>query len=134
MLAVDSSALIAILNREPEGPQFLDALHGGRAIIGWPTVFETRIWSLRRSDHGRSVWLEAFLDGVAQAVAFDGELERLAASAYERFGKGRHPAALNFGDAMTYAVAVRHDAPLLFKGSDFGKTDVKVHRGSVALG
>lgn len=130
--AVDSSVLIAILNREPEAGQFLNALESSQAIIGWPTLFETRIWIMRRNARARSYWLETWLnDGAGETIAFDGELEALAGDAYRRFGKGLHPAGLNFGDCMAYAVARKHDAPLLFKGSDFARTDVTVHPASV---
>jgi len=64
-------------------------------------------------------------------VAFDGALERIAAEAFSMFGKGRHPAKLNFGDCMAYAVAKARDLPLLFKGGDFGLTDVRIHEVSV---
>jgi len=134
-IAVDSSALIAVLNREPEMPQFLEALRGPRFVIGWPTVLEVRIWCLRRAGGLSQPWLEDWLTESSTAViAFNGGLERLAALAYERFGKGRHPAALNFGDCMSYAVARHHDAPLLFKGSDFSRTDLDIHEASVVTG
>lgn len=129
-LAVDSSALIAIIKGEPEEHAFADALLHGSPIIGWPTILETRIWLLRHSDGQARRWFENWLS-TALTVAFDGELERLAAAAYDRFGKGRHPAALNFGDCMAFAVARHHDVPLLFKGSGFAKTDLKDHEASV---
>jgi ribonuclease VapC len=64
---------------------------------------------------------------------FNRELETLAADAYARFGKGRHAAQLNYGDCMTYAVAKHHDVPLLFKGADFGLTDIRIHPASVLI-
>jgi ribonuclease VapC len=132
LLAVDSSALIAIVNGEPEAATFENALVDGSPNIGWPTIFETRIWLLRRGGGQAGRWFEAWLDRPSTtAVPFDGELERLAARASERFGNGRHPAGLNFGDCMAYAVARHHDAPLLFKGSDFARTDITVHEASV---
>ena len=135
VLAVDSSALIAIINAEPEAAAFSEALIDGSPIVGWPTIFETRIWLMRRSGGEAQGWLTAWLTHPATAaIAFDSELERVAADAYERYGKGRHPAGLNFGDCMSYAVARHHDAPLLFKGSDFAGTDVRVHEASVARG
>lgn len=132
-VAVDSSALIAILNREPEMPRFLDALGRGRPVVGWPTIFEVRIWCLRRVGNLFQPWLESWLDHPdTNLLSFNGVLERLAASAYERFGKGRHAAALNFGDCMTYAVAHHRRAPLLFKGGDFARTDLAIHPASVS--
>ena len=66
-------------------------------------------------------------------VAFDGAVEPYAVQAFDLFGKGRHPARLNFGDCMAYAVAKHLDLPLLFKGGDFGKTDIAIHPASVIL-
>ena len=132
-IAVDSSALITVLNRESGMPRYLEALRGSHRVIGWPTVFEVRIWCLRRAGGLWQPWLEDWLnEGLTRVVAFNGVLERAAALAYERFGKGRHPAALNFGDCMSYAVAQHFHAPLLFKGDDFDKTDLKIHAASVA--
>ena len=133
-VAVDSSALISILNREPEAIHFLNVLDEVQVVIGWTTVFETRIWSLRRNREQRSRWLDQWLSGATvTCFVFGQELESLASAAFERFGKGFHPACLNFGDCMSYAVAVHHDVPLLFKGADFGKTDVRVHKASILL-
>lgn len=129
--AIDSSVLIAILNREPEADRFLDTLEKHHAIVGWPTLFETRIWIIRRNVRSQSYWLEAWLDsGSVETLAFDGELEALACDAYRRFGKGLHPAGLNFGDCMAYAVARKHNVPLLFKGGDFARTDIAAHPAS----
>lgn len=130
-IAVDTSAIVAILNREPEFTRFLGVLDNAEAMIGAPTLLEVSIWSLRQLATAEPLWLTHWLRKAGTLiVAFDADLERLAASAYDRYGKGRHPAALNFGDAMTYAVAIHYDAPLLFKGRDFGKTDVRVHHVS----
>ena len=59
-----------------------------------------------------------------QVVSHDAELARLAGEAFLRFGKGRHPACLNFGDCASYALARKYNVPLLFKGADFTKTDI----------
>ncbi len=61
-----------------------------------------------------------------QTISLDEALADTAADAYRRFGKGRHPAGLNFGDCFSYALAIREQVPLLFKGNDFSKTDVRV--------
>lgn len=134
-LAVDSSALIAVIKGEPEENAFTSALWKNDVLVGWPTVLEMRIWLLRRPEAYAVGLLDHWL-GLphVETLAFDGTLERIAASAYERFGRGLHPAKLNFGDCMSYAVAVHHDAPLLFKGGDFGRTDVRVHSASTVLG
>jgi ribonuclease VapC len=64
----------------------------------------------------------------AQIVPFDDDQANLARNAFERFGKGRHPAGLNFGDCAAYALASAEVEPLLFKGADFGKTDIDAVR------
>ena len=76
---------------------------------------------------GEPVWelLDEFLaDAEAEIVSFDHEQAKLARSAFLRFGKGRHPAALNFGDCAAYALAKSRGVPLLFKGEDFARTDI----------
>ena len=70
--------------------------------------------------------LDAFLEGLGiTTVAVNLTQVRIAREAYVRFGKGNHPAGLNFGDCFAYALAREHDVPLLFKGADFDKTDVR---------
>lgn len=132
-MAVDSSVLVAILNREAEGSAFAAVLARSPVFIGWPTVLETRLWITKHAP-ALGDWLNAFITrDITTAVAFGLEHERLASEAFERFGKGRHPAALNYGDCMAYAIARSADAPLLFKGSDFGQTGLQVHPASVLL-
>ena len=65
-----------------------------------------------------------------EIVAHDAALARIARAAFLRFGKGRHPARLNFGDCASYALAKAHNPPLLFKGDDFARTDVKAAAGT----
>ena len=129
---VDSSVMVAIVNGEPEAQALEEALFGSDRYVGWPTIFETRIWTIRHQEPEFAAWLDAFLDlDNTLTIAFDRELEAKAADAFRRFGKGRHPARLNFGDCMTYAAAKSLDLPLLFKGADFGLTDVTIHPASV---
>jgi ribonuclease VapC len=131
---VDSSAIVAILNQEVQADHFLSILSLQQRLIGWPTIFETRIWTIRNRPDAQNPWLDIFIDSeLTRAIAFDGQLEKLSARAYQQFGKGRHPAQLNYGDCMAYAVARQHDVPLLFKGADFAQTDVKVHPNSVVI-
>ena len=130
--AIDSSVLVAILNQEETSAHFGTALINLKRHIGRSTIFETRIWCIRKLGNASQPWLEDLLKQRGTQLAdFDASLEALATDAYARFGKGRHPAALNFGDCMAYAVAKHHDVPLLFKGADFGKTDVKIHPASI---
>jgi ribonuclease VapC len=131
---VDSSVLVAILNDEREADDLKGIILRRNWLIGWPNVFETRIWTHRHNPDGGMMFLDFLIDHPEVAtVPFDGPLETLASQAFVTFGKGRHPAALNFGDCMAYAVARHLDVPLLFKGGDFGKTDVKVHPASVMV-
>jgi ribonuclease VapC len=129
--AVDTSVLVAVLNAEPEFRRFEDALAGGDWIIGWPNMLELSIWKLRNPGYDGIGLIDMILgDPQLEFAVFDREMEALAAQAYARFGKGRHPAKLNYGDCMAYAVAKHFDLPLLFKGADFALTDVKVHAAS----
>ncbi len=130
--AVDTSVIVAILKREPEVTQFEAVLVRSSWIIGWPTVLELRIWMLRNPEiAGRDFVGMLENDPNVCFADFNRALESLAAQAYANFGKGRHAAKLNYGDCMAYAVAKHHDVPLLFKGADFGQTDVRLHPLSV---
>ena len=130
--AVDSSVLVAVFKKEPDFERLWDTLSGGHWIIGWPNVLEIRIWLIRnRQVEGQHLLDRILSEPSTGTASFDAILEGVATLAFERFGKGRHPAKLNFGDCMAYAVAKHHDLPLLFKGRDFGQTDVKVHPASV---
>jgi ribonuclease VapC len=134
--AIDSSAVVAILNGEAEAHQFLTAIDQGQSMyIGWPTAFEIELWLVRaRRNEKAKLWFDNFLAMSELTVEpFDGRLERRARHAAENYGKGLHPAALNFGDCMTYAVAAQLNLPLLFKGADFGKTDLVAHSASVVI-
>lgn len=127
MIAVDSSALLAILLEEPEGVAFAEAIvMADGAKMGAPNYFEVSI--VAESRQGRSGCRE--LDRLAstlglQVVPFDASHMEEAREAYRRFGKGRHRAALNFGDCCAYAIAKTLGLPLLFKGKDFPLTDIK---------
>lgn len=127
MIVVDTSALMAVLRGESDCEPFLEILGGLEDIvIGAPTKFELLLvmggW---KEENGieRANRLLAASD--IQTVDWTNELADIAGVAFLRFGKGRHPAKLNFGDCMAYALAKSLDAPLLFKGDDFSKTDIK---------
>ena len=128
MIAVDSSAVIAILYREPEAARLRAALAGANgAVISTGTLLELQL--VVAGTRARSGWtqVEALLAlyGVT-ARAFDERQLRLAREAATRYGKGRHKAALNFGDCFAYALAKSEDAPLLCTGEDFKQTDIAV--------
>jgi ribonuclease VapC len=125
---LDSSALIAILLREPGFERLLDAIDGARSIaIGSPTLAEAGIvLSSRLSADSRSLLARFLEESGADVLPFAAEHGREAIGAFRRYGKGRHRAALNFGDCMTYAVARLADLPLLCTGDDFRRTDLKI--------
>jgi ribonuclease VapC len=129
-MIVDSSAILCVLFREEGHEGVLTRLldEPGPAA-GAPTLAETAIVLTARLGPSARGLLERFLDEVGiQEVSF-GELHwREAVDAYRRFGKGRHPAALNFGDCMTYAVAALAGEPLLFIGQNFARTDLEAAR------
>jgi ribonuclease VapC len=125
-MVVDASALLAIVFQEPGFESLLDRIEAADAVAaGTPSLTETGILLHARLGTDAHGLLERMLDELAvQEVPF-GEIHwREAVDAYHRFGKGRHPAALNFGDCMTYAVAKLAGEPLLFQGTDFALTDL----------
>lgn len=127
-LVVDSSAIISILLDEDGCDIYRRALreHPGAFLIAAPTLLEVLIVLVHRTKRAANDVVETFLQGKAhEIVAFDEGLAALAHDAFFRFGKSRHPASLNFGDCMAYALAKALDAPLLFKGQDFAKTDIR---------
>lgn len=126
-MIVDTSALMAILFDEPDGDVIARTIHrAARAHISAPTVVEALIVAVAHfGPEGRSR-LHELIDALRiEIVPFDEQLARLAGEAFQRFGKGRHPAGLNFGDCFSYALARAGGAPLLFKGDDFTRTDLK---------
>lgn len=124
MIAVDTSALMAILQDEAEAETFLRALAmPDRVLLGAPTAFEFRLVVLRQKGPAFLPAAERLLRlPTIEIVAWTEEHGRIAIAALTRFG-GR-PARLNYGDCMAYAVAAMADCPLLFKGDDFRHTDV----------
>ena len=127
MIALDSSALIAILQMEHDAKELASVLVNARAkVMSAVTLLETSL-GLARAKGDESIWdpLDAFIEeSQVEIVAFDHEQANLAREVFMRFGKGRHPAGLNFGDCAAYALAKSRKAPLLFKGNNFAKTDI----------
>lgn len=125
MIVIDTSALIAILQSEPEADAFQSLLEGNeRCLIAAPTKLETLLVAAKRPTGPADVRSLIRLMGI-QVADWTDALADIATGAFLRYGKGRHPAALNFGDCMSYALARSVDAPLLFKGGVFAKTDVR---------
>lgn len=126
MIAVDTSALMAIMLEEPEADAFKAAMHDDSVLIGWPTLFELRIVLAGKgfANPGSIVSKLAGAPNVTP-LPFDEKHYWEAERAFDRFGKSRHPAGLNMGDCFAYAVARIAKASLLFKGRDFGQSDIR---------
>jgi ribonuclease VapC len=125
-MVLDSSAIVAIELQEPGFERLIDKIGDAKAVvIGIPTMFETAIVLSRRRGQDARPWLRGFLRSAkAEAVTFTDEHLDAAIDAFLRYGKGRHRAALNFGDCMAYAVAAVAGLPLLYTGNDFAQTDI----------
>jgi ribonuclease VapC len=126
LIVVDASALVAIAAYEPERLAFLQAIaQSDTATISEVNYLETGMALISRGYFTTSAGLDTWLTDLAIERWQDGGLGDLALSAFMAFGKGRHPARLNLGDCFAYALARQLDAPLLYKGDDFAKTDIR---------
>jgi ribonuclease VapC len=125
-MVIDTSALLAVLQDEPERRRFNEALVEAESRrLSTATFVEVSIVIEARLGIEGLHHLDLFLDRAKiELVPVDAEQARVARSCFSRFGKGRHPAALNYGDCFSYALAQVLSEPLLFKGDDFTKTDV----------
>jgi ribonuclease VapC len=123
---VDSSAIVALLLQEPGHEQLLDRLAGTDGVaVGGPTLAEAGVVLAARLGPAGKTLLTRFVQEAELAVVpFTVDHWPLAVDAYLRFGKGRHPAGLNFGDCLTYAICRAADQPLLCLGDDFARTDL----------
>ena len=124
MIAVDTSALIAVLLREPEGPRCSSILSDNSSLfLSAATLAEVLVVASGRNvGHEMSALIDLFgfeIVPVTAATAL-----RISAI-YATWGRGRHPASLNFGDCFSYDTAKTHACPLLFVGDDFSKTDLE---------
>ncbi|HEY8054626.1 MAG TPA: type II toxin-antitoxin system VapC family toxin [Terriglobales bacterium] len=123
-MMLDSSAVIAIVLREPEARALVSAIDRApvriMSAVNW---VEAMVVAESRRGAAEDVRL-ALAEFDVKLVAFDEKQALYAYQGWLRFGKGRHPAALNFGDCCAYAAAVTSGEPLLFKGDDFPRTDV----------
>jgi ribonuclease VapC len=123
---VDSSALVAVLLKEPGHEVLVRTLEAGAtAGVGAPTLVETGIVLVARLGiMGKTLLARFVTEAGLEVVPLTEEHWPVAVDAFSRYGKGRHAAALNFGDCLTYAVARLADVPLLCIGDDFVKTDL----------
>jgi ribonuclease VapC len=124
MIAVDTSALMTILLDEAEADRCSTAIENAdRLLISAGTVAEALIVAERR---GVGEEMTALIDGLGfEIIAVTPAAARRVAAAYDKWGKGVHPAALNFGDCFAYEVAKENGCPLLYVGDDFAKTDLE---------
>lgn len=125
-MIIDSSALITILDQEPEAERIARAMAAASdRMLSAATLLEAGIiMQARRGDEGaRDLDLLLAKLGI-EIVPFTAKQADIARKAFRRYGRGRHQARLNFGDCFAYALAKDASAPLLFKGDDFAQTDV----------
>ena len=127
-MVVDTSALLAILQGEPERRIFIEAIESADAArISVANFVETSIVIESRQGTEGLRDLDRFISRAGiELIPVDQEQGHLARSAFSRFGKGRHRANLNYGDCFSYAAAISFGEPLLCKGDDFIHTDVPI--------
>ncbi|MER9203482.1 type II toxin-antitoxin system VapC family toxin [Mesorhizobium sp. M0933] len=126
-MVIDTSAVVAILRSEPEAARLERALVSDPIrLVPATCVLEARMVLVsRRGEHALAeidLWLRKI---EADIIPVDSELVDLATQGWLTYGKGHHPAALNFADCLSYALAKRADEPLLFIGKDFSQTDIE---------
>ena len=126
-MVIDTSALVAILLNEPERRLFNECIESAtRRLISAGTLLEASLVLESRLGEIGGRELDLFLHRAGfEIVPVDENQAEIARGAFRRYGKGRHPAALNFGDCFSYAAAGATGEPLLFKGNDFSKTDIE---------
>lgn len=127
-MVIDSSALIAVLEKEPEAEMFLRLMYEADTLkISTVTYTEVSLVLYSRFGNPGLVKLDELLNSLSvEFIAFDKTQAQIARTAWQQYGKGRHPAKLNFGDCCSYAVAKYLNESLLFKENDFPQTDIKL--------
>lgn len=126
MVIVDPSAILAVLLAEADAPQYARALAAAdrRLLSAVGRVELTCVLEGRKHHASRQRTARFLAEGEIEIAAVTAEQADIACEAFRRFGKGRHPAALNLGDCFAYALAKATGEPLLFKGADFARTDI----------
>jgi ribonuclease VapC len=126
-MIIDTSAIVAIVFKEPGYEKLVEKLAESQYLgIGAATLAETGVVLTARLEANATSLLARMVQELGAAVIpFGDEHWREAVDAYERFGRGRHPAKLNFGDCLSYATAKLTGRPLLYKGKDFDRTDLE---------
>jgi ribonuclease VapC len=125
-MIVDTSALIAVLFGEPEADSYTRLIHDAdRCLISTGTFLELSIVIERQTGPEVARQCDMFFRRAGIIIEpFTVEQAHIARQAFHDFGKGRHPAGLNFGDCFAYALTKTSGEPLLFKGEDFKRTDI----------
>lgn len=125
-MVLDTSALVAMLNDEPEAPGFEAAVAAAPVrLMSTASYLEAAIVIEARFGEPGGRELDLWLHRArVDLVAVDADQAEVARSAYRRYGKGRHRAGLNYGECFAYALSKVSSEPLLFKGDDFGHTDI----------
>jgi ribonuclease VapC len=131
-MVLDTSAVVAVLQNEPQRRKFNEAIEAAdtrsvstASLVECSMILESRYGADAVRD------LDLFIaKAQVSLVPVDEEQANFARRAFRKFGKGRHPAGLNFGDCFSYALSRSLDLPLLFKGNDFSQTDVECHPAS----
>lgn len=124
-MVADTSALMAIVNRESEGQAFADAMiDDGEVLVSIATAVEFIIVAMNRGDELYEAAVELLQRPFIQLTPVDEQQLWAAVAAHRTFGRGRHPAGLNFGDTFSYALAYSRTLPLLYKGDDFARTNI----------
>jgi ribonuclease VapC len=126
-MVIDTSALVAILCNESDAAVFEAAIeHDPIRLISAATLLEIGMVIESRFGEVGGRELDLLIHKAQIEVApFDQEQAEIARDAYRTYGKGRHPAGLNYGDCFSYALSSVRGEPLLYKGDDFGKTDIR---------
>lgn len=126
MIVVDASALIAILDREPDAALYAEAIaEADTPLISTATLLEVNIVMLNRHGARAARMVDKLIQEAGfQIESFTAQQAELAREAYVRYGKGQKKAGLNYGDCFSYALAKATGLPLLFKGEDFSNTDL----------
>ncbi|MBM3745204.1 MAG: type II toxin-antitoxin system VapC family toxin [Acidobacteria bacterium] len=130
-MVLDTSAIVGILLGDPERQRLLAEIDRSPLVaVGAPTLFEcAMVVSSRLHCDARPRLIEFLRRAEVETIPFTREHYEVASDAFFRYGKGRHPAALNFGDCLAYAVARLSGLPLLYIGDDFSKTDLTASGG-----
>ncbi len=125
MIVIDTSAIVSVMLKEPGHERIADLIAESDCKISPATVLETTMVMSRTIADPRSDIAEYLKETAIELVPTDSTQADIAQDAFMKFGKGRHPARLNFGDCFSYAAAKALNAPLLYTGGGFAKTDIR---------